>query len=69
MYHAIGMASENETIANALAKVDTFIALAPCIYSGTLPSSGMGPLRTSVKNQIKAFQASGYDYMFGGQDM
>jgi hypothetical protein len=66
MYHAIGMASEDETIANALAKVDTFIALAPCIYTGTQPSSGQGALRTLTKNAIKDMQATDYDYLFGG---
>ena len=67
MYQALALGVENQTLQASLNKIDKFISVAPCLYSGPeIESNQRGATRTDTKNRIRSVQDTGLDYIFGG---
>ena len=66
MYHALSVAKTDEKLKESLDKVDKFAAIAPCLYLGPpIKESELKSFREITVDNIKAYNSSGYDFIFG----
>lgn len=68
MYQLMGSAPGNSDLEEALAKVDTFISVAPCLYAGLAPAD-LNTRRKEIQNQLKAWDTYPGQYLFGYTDI
>jgi hypothetical protein len=70
MYHALAVAAGDEDLKTKLTKVDKFVSVAPCLYTGPpIDSKELNSFRKQAATNVKKLGDSEINFLFGGSDM